>query len=279
MIDVAIVGGGPAGFSAAVNVCARGAGCQIISNDIESNPLAKSPNVDNYLGMRGVSGLDMLKRMKQEALDAGASHRVGHVLSVASYGDRFMLAVGSDIVEAKRVILAVGVRAPKKLGGEEQYLGRGVSYCATCDGMLYRGKRALVIGNADDLSHEAALLVRIGVNVTVVAKSRPRDLPENIPFIAAKPQAVESGEPINLITDQGALATDVVFALRNEQALSDLVPGLAMDGKFIKVNSHMETNIAGLYAAGDCIGKPLQVAKAVSDGLIAAWSATDSLNK
>lgn len=278
MYDVVVIGGGPAGFSAAVNVRARGASCLIVSADISSNPLAKSPKVDNYIGMCGMSGMDMLQKMKEDAVACGAEYRNGHVLSVAPFGDRFMVAVGSDVVEAKRVILAVGVRSPKKLAGEDEHLGRGVSYCATCDGMLYRQKRAVVTGDADDLTHEAALLCRMGVDVTVVLPKRPVGWQEDIPFVEAKPLGVEDGSPIRLHTANGDIDTDVVFILRNEQAIDQLAPSVEMNGKFIKVDERFETSVPGMYAAGDCIGKPLQVAKAVSDGLLAAWSATDSLS-
>ncbi len=277
MIDVAIIGGGPAGFSAALNVKARGRDCLVISNDIASNPLARSPKVDNYVGMFGMSGSEMLQKMRQDVLDAGVEIRRGHVLSVGAYKDRFMIAVGSDIVEARRVILATGVRVPKKLDGEERFLGRGVSYCATCDGMLYRQKTAMVIGDADDLAEEAALLRQIGVEVTVVATKRPPHLNSDIPFVAAKPTAVAEGEPLRLVTDGGDFPCHAVFILRNEQTMDTLVPGLEMSGRYVAVDRNGATNIPELYAAGDCTGKPLQVATAVSEGLIAAWAATDSL--
>lgn len=277
MVDVAIIGGGPAGFSAAINACARGASCVIVSSDISSNPLARSHRVDNYPGMRGISGLDMLAKMRDEAVEAGALLRHGHVLSVAHYGDSFMLAVGSDVIEAKTVIVATGVRSPKKLDGEETFLGRGVSYCATCDGMLYRGKRVAVIGDADDLAQEALLLTKIGVSVTVFGQKRPADLEDVIVFETAKTLSISAGSPITLVADGKDCPFDGVFILRNEQAMDTLVPDLETDGRFVKVNDRRETNIRGLFAAGDCTGKPLQIAKAVSDGLIAAWSATEYL--
>lgn len=279
MIDVAIIGGGPAGLSAAVNVCARGASCMVISNDIASNPLAKSPRVDNYVGMRGVSGLAMLEAMHRDAEEAGAQFMRGRVLSLMPFGESFMISVGDQIVEAKRVILATGVVQPKKLEGEDALLGRGVSYCATCDGRLYRGRSAVVIGNADDLAHEVDLLRQIGVTVTVVGSKRPEALADNVTFVQAKPLAVSKEETVVLQTDGEAVSCDVVFILRNEQAMDNLMPGLATDGRFVTVDARMCTNIPGVFAAGDCTGRPLQVAKAVSDGLIAAWSATDSLKK
>ena len=277
MIDVAIIGGGPAGLSAAVNVCARGASCMVISNDITSNPLARSPRVDNYIGMRGVSGLEMLQKMHEDAEAAGVQFMRGRVLSLMPFGETFMISVGEQVVEAKRVILATGVVQPKKLEGEDALLGRGVSYCATCDGRLYRGKHAVVIGNAEDLAHEVALLRQIGVSVTVVGLNRPKALAEDVPFVKAKPLAVHKAETVFLQTDADAVSCDVVFILRNEQAIENLLPRLQTDGHFVTVDARMCTNIPGVYAAGDCTGRPLQVAKAVSDGLIAAWTATDSI--
>ena len=279
MYDVVIVGGGPAGFSAAVNLRARGVNCLIVSGDIASNPLARSQRVDNYIGMSGMSGLQMLQKMKEDALLCGAEYRHGHVLSIAPYKDRFMLAVGNNVVETRKVILAIGIAIPKPLDGETERIGRGVSYCATCDGMLYRSKRAVVIGDADDLAEEAALLSRIGVNVTVVAKTRPPNLSDDISFVAGTPKAIEDGDPFVLRTDEDAVSCDVVFALRNASAPSSLVNGLAMDGKHVLVDEHYETNIAGIYAVGDCVGKPYQVATAVAQGLLAAFAVTDSLSK
>ncbi len=278
MIDVAIIGAGPAGLSAAVNVQARGATCEIISGDIASNPLARSPRVDNYIGMFGMSGLAILQKMKEDALASGASFRHGHVLSVAPYKEYFMISVGRDIVEAKRVILATGAVIPKTLEGEAEHIGRGVSYCATCDGRMYRSKRAVVIGDADDLSEEAGMLLDLGVEVTVVAKSRPAELSSRIPFVQGIPKAIQDGDPLVLCTDTQAYPCDVVFALRNVQAPDRLVYGLALDGNRILIDENGCTNIPGLFAAGDCTGKPLQIAKAVAQGMTAAFSATNSLS-
>lgn len=277
MIDVAIIGGGPAGFSAAVNLRARGVDCVIVSGDIASNPLAKTKRIDNYIGMFGQSGMEMLQKMKEDALAAGGAFRHGHVLSVAPYKETFMIAVGSDVLQARRVILATGAVIPKMIEGEEERIGRGVSYCATCDGMLYRSKRAVVIGDADDLAEEAAFLNRIGVSVTVVGKHRPAALPKDIPFLKGTPRRIKDGESLALCTDTDEVACDVVFALRRAQAPDKLVPGIRTNGKFIAVDHNCQTNIPGIYAAGDCIGKPLQIAKAVADGMTAAFAAAASL--
>jgi len=277
MFDVIVIGGGPAGLSAAINVRARGASCLVIAHDVTSNPLFKSRQIDNYPGMRGVSGEQMLRVMTQEAIAAGAEFHRGTALSVARWKETFMVAVGNEVFESRRVILATGVHAPKAIPGEQEHLGRGVSYCATCDGMLYRQKTAFVTGNSEDLSHEAALLQKIGVQVTVVGKRRPSDLSPELPFLQATDLAIEDGEPLVLQADGVMHPCDAVFILRNEHAAATLVAGLETDGRFIVTDKQMRTNIDGLFAAGDCTGRPLQIAKAVSDGLVAAWYATESM--
>ncbi len=279
MVDVAVIGGGPAGLSAAVNVCARSYSCTVLSNDIASNLLASAPQIDNYIGMRGRSGLSVLQRMKRDALAAGVEWRKGHVLSVTALGNHFMIAVGNDVLQARRVILATGVHAPQPISGETERLGRGVSYCATCDGALYRGKHAVVIGDADDLAREAVMLYRLGVQVTVAGKDAPPTLPAYIPFIYARRFSVSDGEntPVVLTADGTPMPCDIVFILRNEVAADTLVPGLETNGRFICTDPNGATNIRGLYAAGDCTGRPLQIAKAVGQGLISAFAATDSL--
>lgn len=279
MVDVLILGGGPAGLSAAVNAAARGKSCCVLTNDYRLNPLYKTKTVDNYLGMRGVTGREMLERMHAEAEQAGVQFRSGRVISILSMGDRFMAALGSELVEGRRVILATGAMGGTPIPGETALVGRGVSYCATCDGMLYRGRQAVVAGDAADLAEEAAFLQRIGVDVTVVARRPVIGLADTIPFVQAREWAIEGGEQLTgFRADDALLPCDVVFLLREVMAPDSLVPGLKLNGAFVEVNRAQETNIPGLYAAGDCTGKPLQIAKAVGEGLVAAQNAAKSLN-
>ena len=162
--------------------------------------------------------------------------------------------------------------------GETAFVGRGVSYCATCDGMLYRGRKAVVAGNAADLAEEAAFLQEIGVDVTVVARRPVAGLADTIPFVQAREWAIEGEEQLTgFRADAAVLPCDVVFLLREVMAPDSLVPGLKLDGAFVEVNRAQETNIPGMYAAGDCTGKPLQIAKAVGEGLVAAQNAAKSL--
>lgn len=278
MVDVIIVGGGPAGLSAAVNVAARGKTCTVLTNDYRTNPLYRTKTVDNYLGMRGVSGSEMLDKMDREAREAGVIFQPGRVISILPMDGFFMVAQGTEITEGRRVVLATGAAVAAALPGEEPFIGRGVSYCATCDGMLYRGRRAVVTGDAVDLAEEAAFLDRIGVQVTVVTRRPVEGLPEGIPACVARTLAVEGQDTLTGFSADGELIPcDVAFILREVMAPDSLVPGLELEGRFVRVNRDQETNIPGLYAAGDCTGRPLQVAKAVGEGLVAGQNAARSI--
>ena len=275
LFDVLIVGGGPAGLSAAVNVAARGKTCAVLANDYRRNPLYKAQVIDNYLGMRGVSGQKMLDRMQEEAVRAGAAFYTGRVVSVLPVEDRFMAALGDTMLEGRRAILATGALSAPFLEGEAALVGQGVSYCATCDGMLYRGRAAVVTGTADDLAEEANFLQEIGVRVTVATRRRPESLAPGVSWVEASRLAIrqDKGRLAGVEADGKLLPCDAVFILRSVMAPDSLVPGLELDGRFIRVNRRQETNIPGLYAAGDCTGKPLQIAKAVGEGLIAGQEA------
>ena len=280
MVDILVIGGGPAGLSAAVNAAARGKSCTVLTNDYRLNPLYKTKVVDNYLGMRGVSGEEMMETMRREAEEAGAVFKPGRVISVLPMDDYFMAAQGTDITEGRRVILTTGAVGGAMLEGEADFIGRGVSYCATCDGMLYRGRRAVVTGNAADLAEEIAFLHRIGVEVTVVTRKPVEAMPDGVKAVTASSIAVQGDRELEGVSADGQLIPcDVVFILREVMAPDTLVPGLALDGRFVRVNREQETNIPGLYAAGDCTGRPLQIAKAVGEGLVAAQNAARSIKQ
>ncbi len=279
VFDIVIVGGGPAGLSAALNGAARGCRCAVLSNPAAQNPLWRAERIDNYSGMAGTSGRAMLETMEAEARRSGAVFFPGHVTAILPFEGQFVVTVGDGMVTGRRLILAIGAGAGATLPGESDWLGRGLSYCATCDGRLYRGKRVLVTGDAADLAEEAAFLERVGCGVTVVTR---RPLPDSaLSAVVAQKIAlwVEDDRLRGLEADGQRLAGDGVFLLRQVSAPTALLPGLQMDGRFIAVDRQQRTNIPGCYAAGDCTGQPLQAAKAVGEGLVAAQAAARSLRE
>ncbi|MCI9157291.1 MAG: FAD-dependent oxidoreductase, partial [Lawsonibacter sp.] len=155
-----------------------------------------------------------------------------------------------------------------------EYLGRGVSYCATCDGMLYRNKPVTVVGLAPDAQHEANYLHSLGCQVVYLSPHQPKGLDEGIPYVKAGKLAVRGEQTVTGLEADGAfLPCAGVFILRRSVAPTDLLPTLETEEGVIKVDRHMATNLSGVFAAGDCTGEPLQVSKAVGEGHVAALSA------
>ncbi len=279
LVDIIIIGAGPAGLSAAVNALTRGKNVRIFSN--KENYLSKAERVDNHLGFYHVSGKELMDKFKEHAEAMGIKIEGGKVVNILPLGDSFMVNINGEIAEAKKVILAMGISKVKELPGEAKLLGNGVSYCATCDGMLYRGKNAIVWDQSNDAWEEANFLQSIGVNVTFISKKpRYENLSDDIIFINGSITEIIGNEIVEAVnTGNEILKTDAVFMLRDAVAPTALIDGLELDGNFINVDKHMETNIEGVYASGDITGKPLQLSKAVSEGLIAAQHAALQIDK
>lgn len=260
--DVLVIGGGPAGLSCALNVRARGRSVLVVSQPIEENPLWRAERVENYIGMPGLSGRELLTAMHRHAESAGVEFRQGRVLSAMRVDKLWYVSVDSDMENAAALILASGVVRGKKFPGEAEFLGRGVSYCATCDGMLYRGKEVAVLGYSDSARNEADFLAGIGCSVTYF--DRPASC------------RISGGDRVEQIICNGeTVAVDGVFILRSAMAPTDLFPELAVENGRVKVDRAMATNLPGLFAAGDCTGSPLQVSKAAGEGLVAGQSAAN----
>lgn len=274
--DVLVIGGGPAGLSAAVNVRARGRSALVVSNPLEENPLWRAEKVDNYLGLPGLSGAEMLAAMRRHAEQAGVEFLAGKVLNAVQMPDAWYVSVGPDMYNARAVVLAAGVARGKKFAGEAELLGRGVSYCATCDGMLYRGREIAVVGKTADAPHEANYLRELGCRVTYVSDRPPEGLHSDIPFVKAVRLEVLGEKKVEALrADSVTLPCEGVFILRPSMAPADLLPGLALEGGYIKTDRNMATNLPGVFAAGDCTGLPLQVSKAVGEGQVAGHRASE----
>ena len=279
MYDIAVIGGGPAGLSAAVQARARGKSVLVVSGDRRDNALYKTPQIDNYLGFWGITGQDLLDRFHAHAVEAGVEEKEGRVLNIMPMGDTFYLSIGSDMEQARAVVLATGVVRANKYPGEEAFLGRGVSYCATCDGMLYRGKEVAVVGLAADAPAEANWLKEIGCKVTYVSPKEPNGLRPDIPAVKAGKVEVLGGQKVEgLRAGSATIPCEGVFILRPSMAPAELLPGLELEGNYIKVDRNMATNLPGVFAAGDCTGLPLQVSKAVGEGQVAGHRAAEYLD-
>ena len=277
--DIIVLGSGPAGLAAAVAARGRNKSVLVIGNRWQDSPLAKAERVDNYPGLPGRTGLEMLEEFHRHALELGAEFVVGRGLSLLAWNG-FSITVGAQVYQGQSLILAPGVVRSAKYPGEAEYLGRGVSYCATCDGMLYRNKPVTVVGLTPDAPQEANYLNSLGCQVTYVSPHRPQGLQEGIPYIQAGRLAVKGEQTVTGLEADGALLPcSGVFILRRTVVPTDLLPALETDGGVIKVDRRMATNVPGVFAAGDCTGGHLQVSKAVGEGHVAALSACEYLDK
>ena len=275
MFDIAVIGAGPAGYSAAINVRKRNKSVVVIGQN--TGWLTRASEIANYPGLPNISGQALLDAMRDQAAALGAELRPGVVHQIIPMGESFAMSLGGDFVEAKRVILCTGAKQPRLFPGENELLGRGVSYCGTCDGMLYRGKRVAVVAQGPEALSEANFLA--GLCSEVVYFGQPDEqLDSRIVVNTAKAEAILGESKAEALKAGGeAYPFDGIFIFREATALSTLLPGLDMNGAFIQVDHQMKTSIPGVFAAGDCTGQPLQVAKAVGEGCIAALSAAVGL--
>lgn len=278
--DIAVVGGGPAGLSAAINARARGKSVVVVGNDYRESPLYRAERVDNYLGMPGQTGAELMEAYRRHAEAMEVDFCAGRVLNIMQMEGTCYLSIGSEMETAKAVVLATGVVRGKKLPGEARYLGRGVSYCATCDGMLYRGKPVVVVGMAPDAPEEANFLQGIGCQVTYVSAHTPQKLIPAIPHMKSGKLEIVGEETVTALrVNDTELPAQCVFLLRSAMPPTDLLPDLALEDGYITVDRQMRTNLPGIYAAGDCTGLPLQLSKAVGEGLVAGQAAAEYVDQ
>ncbi|WP_440250245.1 NAD(P)/FAD-dependent oxidoreductase [Clostridium sp.] len=273
--DIAIVGSGPAGLSAALNAKIRNKKFIIFGNKELSYKLSKAPKINNYLGFYGVTGAQVRDKFLEHIDNMGIEITEERVNNIYAMGDYFALMVNEKMYEATTVILATGMEYTKPIKGEEQLLGKGVGYCATCDAPLYRGKTVTIIGYNKEAEEEADFVNEVAEKVYYIPMYKDAvKVNENIEIVAKKPLEIVGEEKVSSIkTDDGELETDGVFVLKDSISPGQLVPGLEVEDGHIKVDREMKCNIPGCFAAGDCVGKPYQYIKSAGEGNIAALSA------
>ena len=281
IFDVVVVGCGPAGLSAAINVRVRNKKLAVLGEKLCSPKLLNSPRVDNYLGFPGLSGSSLREKFLEHVEQMGIEILDQRVTSVIPGQDGFTLRTQKDSIYAARcVVLALGVISAEIIPGEEKYLGRGVSHCATCDAAFFKDKMVAVLSYQREGEGEARFLAERCRRVYYVPQHQNvSDFSEdNIEVVAGKPKGIGGSNSVEFLDlEEKRLQVDGVFIIRESVPADQLVPGLEMNGAFIKVDNQMRTNFPGVYAAGDCVGKPFQLAKAVGQGQVAALSAAKFL--
>ncbi len=278
--DIAIVGSGPAGLSAALNAKIRNKNFIVFGNKNLSNKIMRAPKINNYLGCFDVNGEELKNRFKQHIDSMGIEITEERINNIYAMGDYFALMVNDKMYEAKTVILATGMEVGKTLPGENEFLGKGVGYCATCDAPLYKGKTVTVIGYNKEAEEEANFVSELAEKVNYVAMYKgDYELDSKIELILEKPEEILGDTKVTGVRfKENQIETDGVFVLRDSISPAQLVPGLELDDRHIKVDRTMKTNIAGCFAAGDCVGVPYQYIKSAGEGNIAALSACKYLD-
>lgn len=279
--DLAIIGSGPAGISAAINAKVRNKSVIVFGDNDLSAKIIKAPEINNYLGLPNISGEQLKDNIKKHINDMDIEINADRIITVYAMGDYFALTSNDNNYEAITVIIASGVEMSKPLSGESEFLGNGVGYCATCDAHLYKGKVVAVIGYNEESVAEANFISEIvGKLYFIPMFSGEYTLSSNIEIIKGVPLSIQGKDKVErLVLNDMEIAVDAVFILRDSVRPEQLVPGLEMEDMHIKVNRNLETNLDGLYAAGDITGKPYQYMKSAGEGQVAALNAVSFIDK
>lgn len=276
--DIAIIGTGPAGISAAITAKLRNKNIILFGNKDLSDKIKKAHSIKNYTGLPNVTGEELATALKNHLNDLDIEITEKRVNAVYSMGEYFALQVGKEMIESKSLIIATGVTASKTLENEDEFLGRGVSYCATCDAHFCKGKDVAVIAYTKEAEEDALFLSEVCSSIKYFPlydiSNEIFDKYGNIQIIKDKPIGFAGNmKAEKIICENSSYDAFSTFVVRNNISADKLVPGLKTDGTHIIVDLQMKTNIKGLFACGDIAGKPYQYIKSAGQGNIAALSA------
>ena len=276
--DSIIIGGGPAGITAAVYIARAGFSCAVIDDGRSS--LLKTDKIENYYGFDTVSGKELFEKGIAQAERLGVKVQKAQVLSV-DYEDMFAVLTSEEKLYAKTVVIATGSGIKgKKIKGEEEFEGRGVSRCAVCDGFFFKGKNVAVIGDGEFAHHEADVLLGVCGSVTLLSNGKDitsdkfKVITDKISHIIGENTVsgvvLENGEeiPFDGVFIANGVPSAADFALRT---------GISENRGVIVTDENMKTSIPGIFAAGDCTIAPKQIATAVYSGMKCAFSVIEYL--
>ncbi len=282
MLDCIIVGSGVAGISAALTLKANGKSFLLFGSPNLSEKIEKAEEIRNYPGFLGGAGQVFVKDLKRQLEVQEIAVTAERVSGVYALKDKFsLLTQEGNAYESRSVILACGVESVKQISGEEEFLGRGVSNCATCDGFLYKGKTIAIFCTTKREEREIAYLADLASKAYLIPMYKGVEIArENVEIIRKMPLRIEGGKRVEKIVFSapvGEIPVDGVFVLRESVSPAVLVGGLATEQGHVTVDRQMRTNLKGLFAAGDCTGRPYQYAKAVGEGNVAAHAVCEYL--
>lgn len=277
MYDAVMIGSGPAGLSAALYTSRANLKTLVIGKD--RGALEKADRIENYFGMaEPISGCELVENTKTQARSLGVELLEDEIFHI-SWNGHFILEGKNGTYEALAVLLATGTgRKTPKIKGLKELEGRGISYCAICDAFFYRGRDVAVLGNEDYAIHEMSQILPVVKSAVLLTNGQElkTEVPEGVRVIREPIVSIDGTERVEGITfsDGSTLEAEGLFVALGSAGAMELAKkaGAFTEGQNIKVNERMETNIPGLYAAGDCIGGLLQISTAVGEGAKAAMS-------
>ena len=293
MLDTIIIGSGPAGLSASIYIKRANLNVLVIEKDYEgTGQVAESGKVDNYLGIPGISGYELGEKFREHALKAGVNFLEANVINIKKQKDNIIRVEleNGEYVEAKTIIYAAGATHRRlNVLGEEKYLGRGVSYCAICDGAFYKNKVVAVIGGGDVALDDAVYLSEIAKKVYLIHRRKEFRGAESTLNLLKEKENVEiliNSEVDSILGDDKV--TGILLKNKREIILDGIFSAIGMTPKteilkelidldeygYVKADETGKTNLNGFFVAGDVRQKELrQIVTAVSDGANAATSA------
>lgn len=298
MYDLIIVGGGPAGLTAGIYATRPGLNTVILERSEISGQIALADIVENYPGFPSISGLELMEKYKNHAQEAGVETKITEVLSVRTEGDKKIVSTDSGDLESRAVIIATGAN-PKHLNvpGEKEFISKGVSYCAICDGPFFKNKTVVVVGGGNSAVTDALFLSKIALKVYLIHRRdrlRAAKVLQDRAFATPNIEFIFNSHILEIIGSSGEirrvekiiikniksgeqreLATDGVFIYVGIHPNTDIIDVDKDEKGFIKTDRSLETSQKGIYAAGDCRDTPIwQLVAAVRDGALAATAAS-----
>lgn len=274
--DLIVVGGGIAGYSAALTAKNLKLNFLWIGDRAFGKKTEKAEFVRNYPAFTG-NGRDFVRALEEQRTREGIVLCEKKIDGIYKDKTGFTLTAGKESFFSRAVILATGVELSGGIGDE--FVGRGLSYCAVCDGALYQGKRIAAVLYAEEEKEEAEYLAGFAREVLLFTALPLTFSAKNIRVVNEKPKSVSGGFRLEkIVTDRAEYEVDGVFLLGKSAPPSTLCGGLKTEGAHVAVNRDASTNLAGLFAAGDVTGKPYQFVKAAGEGCAAAYSAKAYLN-
>jgi thioredoxin reductase (NADPH) len=284
--DVVIVGGGPAGLTAGIYCARRKLNAAVVERGALGGQMLSTPEIANWPGDKSVSGQELSKRMAEHAKSQGVEFLFDDVVGLELKAKIKTVFLRQRQLTSSAVILATGGAHKKlKIKGEEEYEGRGVSYCSTCDGPFFKGKDVVVVGSGNMAVEDAIYLSELAGKTYLVAKTlsaedalQARLKKSKVDWLQDKAEEVSGGDVVKSLrlASGKTLQVDGVFVSEGHIPSSELAANalVELDERgFIKVGRGMETNVPGVYAAGDITGGIPQIATAVGEGCTAALKA------